>query len=65
MTSNAVPTIVRRAFGNEILFKLTTENTGGRLSLGLATVPAGKGGPPPHIHHHGEEVFLVLEGFFP
>jgi mannose-6-phosphate isomerase-like protein (cupin superfamily) len=67
--SRAVPTIVRpgdgesvRAFGNEIVFKLTTEKTGGRLSLGLATVPAGKGGPPPHIHHHEEEVFLILEG---
>jgi mannose-6-phosphate isomerase-like protein (cupin superfamily) len=62
------PTIVRpgggkavRAFGNEIQFKLTTELTGGTLSLGLATVSPGKS-PPPHTHHREEELFIILEG---
>ena len=66
--SRAVATIVRpgdgqsvQAFGNEILFKLTTEHTGGTMSLGLATVAPGKG-PPPHTHHREEELFLILEG---
>lgn len=64
----AVPTVVRpgegnpvRAFGNEILFKLSTEQTGGALSLGLATTAPGKG-VPPHVHHREEEIFLILEG---
>ena len=66
--SRALATVVRpgdgqsvRAFGNEILFKLTTEQTGGVMSLGLATVTPGKS-PPPHIHHRDEELFLILEG---
>jgi mannose-6-phosphate isomerase-like protein (cupin superfamily) len=64
----AVATVVRpgegetvKAFGNEILFKLKTEQTGGVLSLGLATTAPGKG-VPPHVHHHEEEMFLILEG---
>jgi quercetin dioxygenase-like cupin family protein len=51
-----------RTFGNEILFKLTGEQTGGALSLGLATVPAGREGPPLHVHDREDEVFLIVEG---
>jgi mannose-6-phosphate isomerase-like protein (cupin superfamily) len=64
----AAATVVRpgegepvRAFGNEILFKLTTEQTGGVLSLGLATTAPGKS-VPPHVHYREEEMFLILEG---
>ena len=50
-----------RAFGNEILFKLTTAQTAGSLTLGLAVVPPGSS-PPPHIHHREDEVFIILDG---
>jgi len=50
-----------RAFGSELLFALSTEQTGGVLSLGLAEVPAGHG-PPPHVHDSDDELFLILEG---
>ena len=52
---------VVRAFGNEILFQLTAEQTAGSLSLGLATVPAGNA-PPPHLHEREDELFIILEG---
>jgi quercetin dioxygenase-like cupin family protein len=50
-----------RAFGNEILFKLTACETGGAMTLGLTTVPPG-GGPPLHRHLHEDELFIILEG---
>ncbi|MDP9278906.1 MAG: hypothetical protein M3P00_05740 [Gemmatimonadota bacterium] len=37
------------AFGNEGIFKLTGENTGGTFTLMLGVVRPG-GGPPPHVH---------------
>lgn len=42
---------------------LTAEQTGGRLSLVLATVPPGIG-PPPHRHGGEDEAFYVLSGTF-
>jgi quercetin dioxygenase-like cupin family protein len=51
-----------RAFGNEIQFKLTSEQTAGALVLGLATVPAGTAGPPPHVHEREDEMFIIIEG---
>jgi quercetin dioxygenase-like cupin family protein len=51
---------VVRAFGSEIAFMLTGEQTGGALTIGLATIPPG-GGPPPHVQAE-DEVFLVVEG---
>jgi len=50
-----------RAFGNEILFQLTSEQSGGALNVGLATVPPGAR-VPPHIQTREEELFLVIEG---
>ncbi len=47
--------------GHDLQFKLTSAETGGALSLWLENVPPG-GGPPPHIHHSEDEIFLVLEG---
>lgn len=49
------------AFGNEILFKLTGQETGGRLVLGLATAPPGSGAPL-HVHEAEDEVFIIVEG---
>jgi uncharacterized cupin superfamily protein len=50
------------AFGNEIRFKLGADDTAGRISLGLAFVPAGSAGPPPHVHEREDEIFLIVEG---
>ena len=50
-----------RAFGNEIEFMLSGEQTGDSLTVGLASVPAGNG-PPPHVHYSEDELFLILEG---
>lgn len=67
-TSQATPTIVQTgggkvvdAFGSEIRFALTAEHTGGALTLGFATVPRGEG-PPPHLHHNEDELFIIVEG---
>jgi mannose-6-phosphate isomerase-like protein (cupin superfamily) len=50
-----------RAFGNEILFKLSTEQSGGVLCVGLATVPAGNA-VPPHTQDNEDELFLIVDG---
>src|SRR4051812_13947543 len=50
-----------RAFGNEILFKLSTEASGGSLCVGLATVPSGNK-VPAHIQDREDELFLIVEG---
>jgi len=50
-----------RAFGNEIEFMLSGERTADSLTVGLASVPVGNG-PPPHVHHSEDELFLILEG---
>jgi len=50
-----------RAFGNEIEFMLTGDQTADSLTVGLASVPAGNG-PPPHVHPAEDELFLILEG---
>lgn len=50
-----------RAFGNEIEFMLSGEQTAGSFTLGLAEVPAGNG-PPLHVHFADDEMFIILEG---
>lgn len=49
------------AFGSRIDFKLTGDDTGGAFVLGLATIPPG-GGPPPHVQHDEDELFIIVEG---
>lgn len=49
------------AFGSTALFKLEGRHTGGALCLAIATTPPGVG-PPPHVHHRDDELFVVLEG---
>jgi quercetin dioxygenase-like cupin family protein len=49
------------AFGVEIAFMLTEEQTGGAMTVGLNTVPPG-GGPPPHVHTSEDEMFIIVEG---
>jgi len=52
---------VVRAYGDEVHFHLTGEQTGGNFTLFTDITPPG-GGPPPHYHNHEDELFHVLEG---
>jgi len=45
------------------MIRISAEETGGRLGVFEAEVPAGEG-PPPHIHENEEEFFRVLDGHF-
>jgi mannose-6-phosphate isomerase-like protein (cupin superfamily) len=54
---------VLHAFGDTIQVKLSGEETDGSLILGLGSTPPGHG-PPPHIHHREDELFIVVEGSF-
>jgi mannose-6-phosphate isomerase-like protein (cupin superfamily) len=47
--------------GDTYTLKISGEQTSGAFTLLEAVVPLG-GGPPPHIHHLEDEVFVVLEG---
>ena len=49
-------------FGPHVI-RISAEQTGGRLGVFEAEVPAGEG-PPPHIHENEDEFFRVLEGRF-
>lgn len=49
------------AFGEEVVFLLTGEQTGGALTQWIETTPPGVG-PPPHWHENEDEWFNVLEG---
>jgi len=53
-----------RAYGNEILFKLAIEETGGAFSLGLASVSASESAVPPHVHEGEDEMFIIVEGTY-
>jgi quercetin dioxygenase-like cupin family protein len=52
---------VIRAFGDELHFHLTGEQTGGRFTMFTDITPPG-GGPPPHYHASEDETFFLLEG---
>jgi quercetin dioxygenase-like cupin family protein len=52
-----------RAFGNEILFKLTSEQSGGAMVVGLAIVPAGNA-VPMHVQDLEDELFLIVDGSY-
>jgi mannose-6-phosphate isomerase-like protein (cupin superfamily) len=50
-----------RAFGELVMCKITSYQTGGAYSLfEVASQPGG--GPPPHVQHREDEAFYVLEG---
>lgn len=52
---------VRNVGPNALSFKVSTQDTGGRLFI-LEAVNTRKGGPPRHLHYEQEEWFHVLEG---
>jgi quercetin dioxygenase-like cupin family protein len=52
---------VLRAFGQEMRVLLSGEQTGGRCTVLLDSVPPSLG-TPPHYHEREDEVFHVLEG---
>ncbi len=54
---------VVHAFGEEVIFHLTGEETNGRLCVWTENVPPG-GGPPPHLHMNEDEWFVVETGKF-
>lgn len=47
--------------GDTYTLKVAGDQTGGAFTLLEAVVPVG-GGPPPHVHHVEDEVFVILEG---
>lgn len=68
MKTTLNPTIVQpgagkelHAFGDTLAVMLGGEETGNQLSVSFGTTPPG-GGPPLHVHHREDEIFLVVEG---
>ena len=51
-----------RAFGSELIFHLTGEQTGGRSMLATIHSDPHSDGPPPHYHENEDELFIVREG---
>ena len=52
-----------KAFGLDLRVLLTTEATGGAISVLMGWHKPGEG-PPDHVHFSQEEVFFVLEGTY-
>src|SRR5215470_11162412 len=50
-------------FGLDVRVLLTTEATGGAISVLMGWHKPGEG-PPDHVHFNQEEVFFVLEGSY-
>jgi quercetin dioxygenase-like cupin family protein len=50
------------AFGLELIFQLTGEQTGDRYVRAIAVTPVGDPGPPLHYHENEDECFYVQEG---
>jgi uncharacterized cupin superfamily protein len=52
-----------KPFGIDMKVLLTTEATGGALSVILAWHKPGEG-PPDHVHFSQEEMFFIVEGTY-
>jgi quercetin dioxygenase-like cupin family protein len=48
-------------FGELVMYKTRSEQTGGAFSLFEIASPPGEG-PPPHVQHREDESFYLLEG---
>jgi len=52
-----------KAFGLDMKVLLTTEATGGAISVLMAWHKPGEG-PPDHVHFSQEEIFFIVEGTY-
>jgi quercetin dioxygenase-like cupin family protein len=52
-----------RAFGFDLKVLLTTEATGGAISVLMGWHKPGEG-PPDHVHFSQEELFFIVEGTY-
>jgi len=52
-----------KAFGLDLKVLLTTEATGGAISVLMGWHKPGEG-PPDHVHFSQEELFFILEGTY-
>ncbi len=52
-----------RLIGELVTMKVTSEESGGAVSVWLDTIPPNVG-PPPHTHQREDEWFYVLDGVF-
>src|SRR5215470_14749272 len=52
-----------KAFGLDMKVLLSTEATGGAISVLMADHKPGKG-PPDHVHFSQEEMFFIVEGTY-
>jgi quercetin dioxygenase-like cupin family protein len=52
-----------RVFGEHVDLLVSGETTGGTHSV-LQQRSSPGGGPPPHIHEHEDETFIVIEGAY-
>ena len=52
---------ILKAYGDEVVILLNSEQTGGKFVMFTDVTPPG-GGPPPHYHAKEDEWFFVLEG---
>lgn len=50
-----------RVIGNDVIVKLTRQETGGEYYLFEVITPPGVG-VPPHVHQHEDEIIEVIEG---
>lgn len=48
--------------GSVMSFLATGDDTHGTVSFWEFTLPAGRTGPPPHVHHGHDELFYIVEG---
>jgi quercetin dioxygenase-like cupin family protein len=52
-----------KAFGIDMKILLTTEATGGAISVSIGWHKPGEG-PPDHVHSSQNEMFYIIEGFY-
>jgi quercetin dioxygenase-like cupin family protein len=62
LNNRKMKSITLKSTGETITFVKTGKDTGGAFTEIICTIPAGQGGPPPHIHPLQDEIFEVIEG---
>jgi mannose-6-phosphate isomerase-like protein (cupin superfamily) len=49
--------------GEKFIYKLGPRDTDGAFSV-IEMIAQPRNGPPPHLHHREDEMFVVIEGEF-